>query len=196
MAIQAGVGLSKNSDSYQAGYEAVKMALDRAGVEKPDFVIAFVSASFQQQEVVRGIRDAAGKASFIGCTDAGEITNDGPTQKSVAVMVVASPGISFYTGLGRGIKNGAREAGQSVAREVKEKADKPLRAFIMLPDVLTGNGADIVRGVLDVLGAHFPVVGGAAGDDFLFEKTYQYRDDEVESGAVAGVGLAGKFTIG
>ena len=196
MAIQAGVGLSKNSDSYQAGLEAAKMALDRAGAAKPDFVIAFASASFEQAEVVRGIRDGSGKTSFIGCTDAGAITNDGSTQKSVAVMAIAAPEISFYTGLGRGIANGAREAGAAVAREVKAKADKPLRAFIMLPDVLTGNGADIVRGALDVLGPHFPVVGGAAGDDFLFEKTYQYRDDEVESGAVAGVGLAGKFTIG
>ncbi len=196
MAIQAGVGLSKNSDSYQAGYEAAKTALDRAGVAEPDFMIAFASASFDQPEVVRGIRGAGGKALFVGCTDAGEITNEGPTQKAVAVMAIAAPEVSFYTGLGRGIKNGAREAGAAVAREVKTKADKPLRAFIMFPDVLTGNGADIVRGVLDVLGPHFPVVGGAAGDDFLFEKTYQYRDDEVASGAVAGVGLAGTFTIG
>lgn len=196
MAIQAGVGLSKNSDSYQAGYEAAKIALDRIGAKKPDFVIAFASAVFEQREVVRGIRDAADKAAFIGCTDAGEITNDGPTQKSVTVMAIVAPEISFYTGLGRGIKNGAREAGSAVAREIKEKADKPLRAFLMLPDVLTGNGADIVRGVLDVLGPHFPVVGGAAGDDFVFEKTYQYRDDEVESGAVAGVGMAGSFAMG
>lgn len=196
MATHAGVGLSKHSDSYQAGYEAAKMASDRAGGGVPNFMIAFASVNFDQKEVVRGIRTAGGKALFAGCSDAGEITNEGPTQKAVAVMAIRSDTISFYTGFGRGVKDGAREAGQAVAREVKEKADKPLRAFIMLPDVLTGNGADIVRGVLDVLGQHFPVVGGAAGDDFLFEKTYEYRDDEVESGAVAGVGLAGKFTMG
>lgn len=194
--ISAGVGLSKNNDSYQAGYEAAKIAANQAGGGKPDFLIAFASVNFDQKEIVRGIRDAGSNALFIGCTDAGEITNEGPTQKSVAVMAIRSPGISFYTGLGRNIKAGAREAGRAVAEEVKAKADKPLRAFIMLPDVLTGNGADIVRGVLDALGAHFPVVGGAAGDDFVFEKTYQYRDGEVESGAVAGVGLAGAFTMG
>jgi hypothetical protein len=66
----------------------------------------------------------------------------------------------------------------------------------MFPDVLTGNGADIVRGALDILGEHFPVVGGAAGDDFLFKKTYEYRDDEVVSGAVGGIGLTGKFSMG
>ena len=195
MAIHAGVGVSKHSDSYQAGFEAAKIAADRAG-GPPDFMIAFTSTNFDQKETVRGIREAGGRALLVGCSDAGEITNEGPTQKTVAVMAIRSDTISCVTGLGKNVKGGAREAGRAVAQEVKDKAKESLRAFIMLPDVLTGNGSDIVRGVLDVLGAHFPVVGGAAGDDFLFEKTYQYRDDEVESGAVAGIGLAGSFTLG
>lgn len=196
MAIQAGVGLSKNKDSYQAGYEASKIAVEKAGGKKPDFMIAFASSSFDQHELVRGIREAGEGAALVGCSDAGEITNEGPSQKSVGVMAIRSDQIIFTSGLGQNVKGGAREAGQRGAREVKEKAPEPLRAFIMLPDVLTGNGADIVRGVLDVLGPHFPAVGGAPGDDFLFEKTYEYRDDEVASGAVAAVGLSGNFSMG
>lgn len=188
--------MSRDSDPYQAGYAAAKTAGDRAGGAPADFLFAFASPALRQEDVVRGIRDAAGNAPLIGCSTAGEITNEGPSKKSVGVMAIRSDALSFYTGVGRDIKSGAREAGQAVAREVQGKADKPLRAFIMLPDVLTGNGADTVRGVLDVLGPHFPVVGGAAGDDFLFEKTYEYRDSEVVSGAVAGAGIAGDFTMG
>lgn len=193
--IQAGVGLGKDADPYQAGYGAAKIAVEQAG-GAADFLFVFSSPALQQEEVLRGVRDAAGKPPLVGCSTAGEITSEGPHQKSVGVMAIRSDTISFYTGVGRNIKEGAREAGQAVARDVKEKADKPLRAFIMLPDVLTGNGADIVRGVLDVLGSHFPVVGGAAGDDFQFEKTYEYCGEELVSGACAGVGLAGNFTIG
>lgn len=196
MAIFAGVGLSKQQDAYQAGYEACKNAMEKAGKGKPDLTIVFASVSFDQQEVVKGVREASNAAPLIGCTDAGEITNEGPNQHSVGVMAISSDQLSFYTGLGRNIKEGAREAGQAVANQVKEQAKDPLRAFIMFPDVLVGNGADIVRGVLDVLGEHFPVVGGAAGDDFLFEKTYEYLDDEVASGAVGGIGLSGKFSMG
>ena len=196
MATHAGISLSKNKDSYQAGYEACTEAIKKSGAEKPDFVIAFASVSFDQNELVRGIREASGKVPFIGCTDAGEITNNGPSKNSVGVMAISSDTITFTTGLGKNIKAGAREAGQAVAREVKEKAPDPFRAFIMLPDVLVGNGAEIVRGVLDELGKHFPVVGGASGDDFFFKKTYEYRGDEVESGAVAGVGLSGDFSMG
>ena len=196
MAIYAGVGLSKQQDAYQAGYEACKQAIEKSGSKKPDLTIVFSSVSFEQAEVLKGVREASNNASLIGCTDAGEITNEGPSKNSVGVMAIASDQMNFYTGLGKGVKQGAREAGRAVAKEVKEKAKEPLKAFIMFPDVLTGNGADIVRGVLDVLGEHFPVVGGAAGDDFLFQKTYEYRDDEVVSGAVGGVGLAGKFSMG
>lgn len=194
--IKAGVALSKNKDSYQAGYEACRMAIEQAGVEKPDLVVAFASVSFDQTELLRGIREASGKAPLVGCTDAGEITNEGPSTKSVGVMAIKTDQIKFTIGLGKNVKDGAREAGRALAKEVKEKAPEPLRAFIMFPDVLTGNGADTVRGILDILGAHFPVVGGAPGDDFLFEKTYEYRDDEAVTGAVGGVGLSGNFSMG
>jgi len=188
--------LSKNPDSYQAGYEACKIALEKAGAQKPDLIVVFASVAFDQKELIRGVRDAGGNAPLVGCSDAGEITNDGPNQKSVGVMVVKADQIKFTPGIGRDIKEGAREAGRAVAEEVKKNSPELLKAFIMLPDVLTGNGADIVRGVLDVLGEHFPVVGGAAGDDFLFEKTYEYKDGEVASGTVVGVGLSGRFSMG
>lgn len=199
MAIKAGVGLSRNKNSSQAGFEAAKFALKQCGEEKPDFIVVFASSSFDQKELVSGIREATGNAPMVGCTSAGEITNEGPTTKSVVAMAIKSDSIKFFTGLGKNVKGGAREAGKAVATEVKEKIEKSgeqLRAFVMFPDVLTGNGADAVRGVLDVLGEHFPVVGGAPGDDFVFKETFEYRDGEVASGAIAGIGLAGEFVMG
>jgi len=196
MAIYAGVGLSKQKDAYRAGYEACKTAIEKSGQEKTDLTVVVASVSFDQEEVLKGVREASNSASLVGCTDAGEITNDGPSKNSVGVMAISSDQLKLYTGLGRNIKEGAREAGQAVAKEVKDKAEEPLQAFIMFPDVLVGNGAEIVRGVQDILGEHFPIVGGAAGDDFLFEKTYEYLDGEVATGAVAGLGLAGKFSMG
>ncbi|MBI3442336.1 MAG: FIST C-terminal domain-containing protein [Candidatus Sungbacteria bacterium] len=196
MAIRAGVGLSSLRDARQAGHEACMLAMQRMGTGKPDFLFVFSSVTFNQQEVLEAVRDASGRTPLIGCTDAGEITAEGPTQKSVAVMAIQSDRITFTNGLGSGIKEGARAAGAAVAKDIAGRSKNPLRTLVILPDVLVGNGADIVRGALDVLGANFPLVGGAAGDDFLFEKTNQYRDDEIATGAIAGVGLSGSFTLG
>ena len=196
MSIKAGVGLSKESDSNKAGQEACRAAIDEMGGGTPDVTVVFASVEHDQEEMLKGIREASGGAPLVGCTDAGEITNDGPAKGGVGVMAIQSDSVEFTTGIGKDIKAGAREAGKAVAVDVQSKAKEALRAFIMFPDVLTGNGADIVRGVLDELGQNFPVIGGAAGDDFLFEKTYEYHNDEVVSGAVIGMGLAGKFSMG
>lgn len=197
MAIFAGVGISKNqTDAYQAGFEACTQAMEKMGGTNPDLTITFASVIFDQQKLIRGVHEASKGAPGIGCSDAGEITHEGPTEKSVAVMAIKSDSLRFITGLGPDIQTNARRAGQQVAKEIKEKSVDELRTFIMLPDVLVGNGADIVRGVLDVLGEHFPVIGGAAGDDFLFQKTYEYHDGETISGSVVGVGISGTFSFG
>ncbi|MDA1337174.1 MAG: FIST C-terminal domain-containing protein [bacterium] len=196
MAIQAGVGQGSQKDPYEAGFEACQAALDKLEGEKADLVIVFSSVALDQKEVIRGVRNVSGDALLVGCSDAGSITSSGPAKNAVGVMAISSDKLHFYTGLGKGVSDGAREAGQALAKEIQEKAKEPLKTFLMFPDVLTGNGADIVRGVLDVLGEHFPLLGGAAGDDFLFKKTYQYKDGEVASGAVAGVGISGDFVMG
>ncbi|MDP3735030.1 MAG: FIST N-terminal domain-containing protein [bacterium] len=196
MSIHAGVGLSKIEDAHEAGVEATKEALATAGIDRADALLVFSSVALNQEELVRGISEVGGTALVFGCSAAGEITNAGPSQKSVAVMAIQSDTIHFAASLGKNIKASAREAGRAVAESVRKAAKEPLRSFIMLPDVLAGNGAETVRGVLDVLGEHFPVVGGAPGDDFLFKKTYQYLNDEVADGAVAGLGLSGKFSMG
>jgi hypothetical protein len=196
MAINAGVGLSTNKDPHSAGFEAASIAAEKLGGKKPSFVIAFASVSFDQEALVGGIREATEGAPLVGCSTAGEITNDGPHEKSVGVMAIYADDITFTTGLGPDVKASAREAGRNAAKIIKAAAPDPLRAFVMFPDVLTGNGAEIVRGALDVLGPHFPVFGGAPGDDFLFEKTYEYLDDTVVTGAVGAFGLSGAFSMG
>lgn len=148
--------------------------------------------------MLAGVRSVTKDATLVGCSTAGEITTEGPAKRhSVAVMTLKGEGVSFFAGVGENIAAGATAAGKAAAVAVKSQAPEgKLDSFIMLPDVLVGNGADIVRGVLEGLGQHFPVVGGAAGDDFEFKKTFQYLNDKVYSGSIIGLGLTGAFKIG
>jgi hypothetical protein len=197
MSIKAGVATSKDLDAYKAGFDACKSAIENAKLEqRPDLVIVFSSISLDQKSVLDGINKACDNAPLIGCSDAGEITNAGVFHKGVAVMVVSSDSVEFSLGVGREIQNGARDAGRLMFKDVMSKSQKSLRALLMFPDVLVGNGADIVRGVQDEAGKNFVVVGGASGDDFNFKQTYEYHNQEVISGGVTGVGLAGEFAMG
>lgn len=198
MSIKASVGLSQGEDSYAVGVNAAQDAIDKLGTSDPSAVIVFSSVAYDQEKMLAGVRSVTKNATLVGCSTAGEITTEGPAKRhSVAVMALKGEGISFYAGVGENIAASATAAGRAAAQSVRSQVpDGKLDAFVMLPDVLAGNGADTVRGVLEELGAHFPVVGGAAGDDFEFKKTYQYLGDKVYSGSVIGLGLKGKFKMG
>ena len=197
MSLVVQVGVSDGEDAYTVGANACQEAMTKMGVDSADLAIVFASSKFDQEKMLAGVRSVSKEAVLVGSSTAGEITTEGPSNKpSVAVMLIKSPEIKFYAAVGENIAADARAAGKSAADKVKALAGAELRAFMMLPDVLVGNGADIVRGVLDSLGEHFPVVGGASGDDFKFVKTFQYLNDKVYSGTVVGLGLVGNFKIG
>lgn len=197
MAFSVGVGLSEGEDSYVVGVNACQQAVTNMGGGTPDAVILFSSVKYDQEKVNAGVRSVSGDALLVGSSTAGEITTHGPSAKhSVVVMAIHSDTTKFYAGLGENIAENPFEAGRHAAENTKTQSTEPLKAFMMLSDVLVGNGADIVRGVLASLGEHFPVVGGASGDDFKFEKTYQHLNDKVYSGVVVGFGWVGDFAIG
>lgn len=200
--IYIGVGSSKDEDSFKAGKEAAELAMD--GIKgKPTFSIMFSSVRFDLEKLLKGVRSVI-KGPLIGCSDAGEITNDGVETGSIAVMSIKSDEMRVSLGLGKNIGANARMAGQNAATSAIKGLGEELRtasqifiktksggfanvtpySMIMLPDALSGGGADVVRGVTDVLGLHFPVVGGSPGDDLQFKKTYEFLNDGIYSDAV------------
>lgn len=197
MAIKVGVGVSTGEGSYVTGMKACQQAISALpeGVH-PDFIIVFSSVKYDQGEVVAGVRSVSGNAMLVGSSTAGEITTVGPAKNnSVAVMAISAPEIKFTTSMSE-VSPDATEAGRKIAREIKEKAGEDLKILLMFPDVLSGNGADVVRGALEILGKHFPMVGGASGDDFQLKKTYQYLNGAVHTGSVVALGISGDVKIG
>ena len=193
--IKSGVGRSNNPDATKAGAEAAKEALSEAG-GKANLIIVFSTVAYDQEKMLEGVKSVSKEIPLVGCSDAGEITTEGPVSKHVAVMALNSNTISFTIGVGEGADKDSHKAGAMAAKEVKKKAGGDLSLFVMLLDGLAENGAAAVRGVQEVFGKNFPIMGGSAGDDFLFKKTYQYYNDQVLGNSVIGIGLSGKFSLG
>lgn len=193
--IKAGVGRSNNPDAIKAGAEAAKEALEEVG-DKANLILVFSTVVYDQKKMLEGVRSVSKKIPLIGCSDAGEITAEGPTSKHVAVTAINSDSINFTVGKGEGTDKDSYKAGVMAAKEVKKKAKGDISLFMMLLDGLSENGAAAVRGVQEVFGKNFPIMGGSAGDDFLFKKTYEYYNDQVLTNTVVGIGLSGKFSFG
>lgn len=196
MATYVGVGTSKKPDSFSAGREAIKLAYAQMRQDRADLLILFTSTAYNLPELLNGINPSDKETGLIGCTTAGEITSLGPEKNSVAVMAIKSDNIKFSMGLGKNISKDARLAGQE-AVHMASKIKQPLRqVLIMLPDGLTGNGTDIVRGAQDVLGTSFSIVGGSAGDDFHFQKTYQFFNQHILNDSVPCALFSGEGSFG
>ncbi len=195
MAFFAGVGSSKQvNDAHAAGRDAAMLALKSSGQDKVDLAIVVASSVYNQEAMIKGVREALGGAPVVGCTSAGAITADGVQEQAVSVLVIRSNKGSFVPVKVSGIGRDMRAAGKSFAAEIQKSDAKPRMAFLF-SDALAGNGTELVRGVLDVFGSDFKIAGGAAGDDMNFKKTYQYFNDEVLTDSVVGFGISGDIDV-
>ena len=196
MALYVGIGLSSrsSSDPFAAGQEAAAAARLELEGEEPRFAIVLASAMFDQPELVRGVITALQGVPFVGCTTAGLIADSAIREHAVGVLVMGSSDVVFTPIKVERISADMRNAGRRFGEiAVGDSRGKPKAAFIF-SDALSGNGTELVRGVFEILGSDFALVGGAAGDDMQFKKTYQYTEDGVLTDAAVGVALSGAIT--
>lgn len=195
--IYAGVGVSqKITDHRSAAREAAATALEALQGKKAKILFVFSSIAYDQNQVLGGVREEGGEALVVGGSAAGEISSFSTFFDGVVVMAIASDQIDFFAGVGGGVSADSFRAGAEAAKDVLKKSPKAPKLFILLPDGMTGNGAAIVEGVQSVLGKNFPIIGGSLGDDYRFEKTYEYYQDQVLTDSVVGLGLWGDFSYG
>ncbi len=195
MAFTAGVGTSRQlQDSRTAGHDAASKALAAAGVEKAALAIVVASPKYDQAAMLQGVMAALPGAAIVGCTSAGAITEDGIEEQAVSVLVLHNDDGGFVPVKVQNIGKDMRAAGKQFGEALRASGQDPKLAFVF-SDALAGNGTEMVRGILDVLGGGFPIAGGAAGDDMNFKQTNQYFNGEVLTDSVVGFGVTGTVEV-
>ena len=71
MYTKAGVGMSHHRNPMMAGREAVEMALKDGGIEKPDFIFMFATVGYNQQALLKSVREASDRAPLCRCSGEG-----------------------------------------------------------------------------------------------------------------------------
>ncbi|MGE4356956.1 MAG: FIST signal transduction protein [Candidatus Omnitrophota bacterium] len=203
MALKVGIGQSKNPKGFWAGKEAAQFALRNLRQDFPHLAIVFISGSYEQEKTIEGIKSILGEVPLVGSSTAGEFTNLGTSRHSVIVILLKCDELQFAIGWGEGISVNSRQAGHKSALtanrrfiEREPQGELKRKVFLIFPDGLTGNCADVLRGIQEILGRSFPIVGGSSGDDFLFKKTCQYCHRLVLTESVVGVLMGGNLNFG
>jgi len=196
MSTLIGCGISNKLDSFSAGRDAAESAYLKVKNRPSDIIIVFISSIFEQENVIRGIRSVITDGYLIGCSSDGIITREGLFRNSVGVFTFYSNTLSFSPGLGKALKRNSRLAGSEATKMALSKvaSDRKKQAFIIFSDGITGNGSDILRGIQELLGTGFPIIGGAASDELHFQKSYQYLN-HVYNDSVAGFLISGDINV-
>ncbi|MBF0118346.1 MAG: FIST C-terminal domain-containing protein [Desulfobacterales bacterium] len=191
--IEIGYGISKEESSFSAGLEAAKQAASAIITNAISVVVVFASVKYNLIELIKGVKESAGNCQLIGTTTAGEICN-GMHQKSVVVVIIASPYIKVHVGLGENVSKNLENA--------ISQATRGISAFFTLDDnkiweklMLEGSSAlsilfspgntkysnsksyNILEELKRLSMSKMPIFGGSSADDWKMEKNYVLFDN-------------------
>ena len=197
MTTKAGVGMGRHHNPNLAGREAAEQALKKAGVDRPDFVFMFASIGYDQQSVLRAVREATGGAPLTGCSVEGTIDGDEADESNFSVLVTAisSDELRWHNGLATGLSADSCALGKRVAKDLLPHLSADTIGLFVFPDGLTYDIDNFFAGLEGDLPRErfLPIWGGGAGNNLnLGKPTYQYCDDEVVSDAISYALLSGE----
>jgi hypothetical protein len=188
------VGRAASTNGFEAGSQAAAGALTGAD---PRLLLVFASEALDLGGVLAGIAARSPGTPVIGCSTAGEIASDGPSDASVVVTAFGGPGFEVATAAAREASGQLREAGAEAASCLTQlNGSAPHRVLLLLTDGLAGDQQEIVRGAYAVAGAAVPLVGGCAGDDLRMLATHQFFGTEVLGDAVVAAALGSDAPMG
>lgn len=199
MGTSIGVGYSIHRNPEQAGKEAALKSLEGIGSAKPDFIFVFATVGYNQQMLIRSIREATSKAPLSGCSGEGIITQGiaDETNFGVGVMAVRSDELRFQNARVTGLSQGADKAGERLAMEIKPHVSADSIACFLLADGLALNFDPFLMTFEQSLSrtSPLPIFGGLAADNWTSQRTFQYYDDDVFSDGISCVVMSGKGSV-
>ncbi len=205
--MRVGVGVSVKKDEKIAGKEAAINALKQS--KKANFAFVFADACYNQQELLESIEEVIGPIPMIGCSGMGIIANKS-YEEGVVVMTINTNKIKFRTTWVE-VKDEFEGGKRLVSKLIKQRYKilntvfiktkhgfVPVNpyAIIEFVDPFIGNVNKMIKGMIEVAGPGLPIIGGSAGDNKQFKKTYQYCDWRALSKTVVACFLQSELPIG
>lgn len=189
------VGHSEDPSAIDAADEVLTQVLASMGDEKPVAALLYACRGLDHAAAVARIRERLPGVPLIGCTTDGECSSVlSFAEDSLVLSVFLSNTITATTGVGRALSRDVLAATRAAWDQVAAVGEPGL--CIVLSESLGVSGVAVVDGLNAVIPAHVPVVGGTAGDQWQFESTRQFHDDEILQDSVLLLAFHGPLRMG
>ncbi|RZA08986.1 MAG: hypothetical protein EOP11_03155 [Proteobacteria bacterium] len=170
--------------------QLAKALQDLAAIE-PNFMVIFGSdACFNENGWVAKVTKAFPKAQIIGCSTAGEISNQGVSDDTL-VITASHFETSSFAPVSAIVPTmfETRKAGVSLGNDLKKEG---LRGIFVLGKGLNVNGSALIDGLREAVGQEVVITGGLAGDGGKFQRTFTVLNGAIHDDRVVALGLYGE----
>jgi len=184
-------------NSKEAG-EALGAQISEQLENAPDVVILFVSPKYEATILVEAVNQRCGAKIIVGCSSAGEFTNETQGEGRACAVAICSSQLQFAVGIGRGLSNDRHKAAEDMVRDFrcgKEGSNEYCSALI-LTDALAGHADELIEELTLVTGGSHQFFGGGAGDDADFRRTEVFVGNEIASDAAVALEMISEKPIG
>lgn len=155
-------------------------------LRQPDIalILFFTSTCFDLERIAPRLRAEWPNAEIAGCTTTREIGPGGYTANSIVGISFAAPDFSAVTCRIDDLPDFGIARSQPMVQDALAALDArtaagapPMRTFaLLLIDGLSRSEERVVSALQSVLGS-IPILGGSAGDDLRFQRTWVYQGD-------------------
>ena len=182
-----------HEDPAVAGREVALELREHLGGQ-PDLVLLFATMTYEPAALLGALRDnLAADVKVAGCSSCGEINSEEGLSGSVTAMGLRLDRVEVELFKVDALGEDQVAAGRELGRELA--AFKP-DLLMLFPDGVRSNPPHIIRGIQEVTGDGYPIIGGAAGEPVHEQlRTLQYIGDQALSGGLVAVALRGPLAL-
>ncbi len=166
--------------------ESLKAIIDL----KPQIIVAFANIEWARDiELLKELKTHLPDAEIVGCSTAGEISNDGLFENSMVLTAIRfeSP-TSKVRIMTEKVETDQGQSGRNLGKKL---VDKGLRGVFLFAPGVAVQGSAMLHGLKETVGPEALLIGGLAGDSGKFERTAVFHNTQSYGDHAIALGFYG-----
>lgn len=186
MSTSISIGFSQEADPQEATLQACVQVKNQLNNANTDLIIIFASPAYIVPEIQAVITHTLKPKHLAGSSAGGIILPNGVTNRGIAIIGINSDDMNFGVSAVKDIDaQNMHPVGFDLARKAAQDLKSSHReVFITFSKGIEKNSSPFIRGVREVLGGGFPVLGAISNDAVFFQ-------DHILYNSVVGILLGG-----
>ena len=174
MSLHIGLGFSQDLNAQQAATDAALQARAGLGSQNIDLAIILSTIHYDPEIILSTLHNTINCAKVIGCSTAGIILSNAIQTRGIAILTMVSDDIHFGIGTIENLDtSNLQDAGKELAKNILDNFGQHSRqVFLSLIDGQIADYSSLLKGLQEVFGNIFPIIGAGSSDDFRLEKTF------------------------